>query len=192
MMDRHLSRIYSKNKADIKISAQSLNMHCYLLRPLCNIVVDISPLLVPFHVILLNQSILVSTVSHSHLGTDILLNVLLNVRRIQYAPGLCSRNDFTDQLRVRDGLSALHDPNNGRLRLIIAIRSDTLVCLLILLLGLFGLDLIDLDAIPRVGEVEIESKHVCVVDVFTFWLFVEDAVLGAGKGLERPLEFRVV
>ena len=93
---------------------------------------------------------------------------------------------------MRDGLSALHDPDNGRLRLIIAVRSDTLVCLLILLLGLFGLDLIDLDAIPRVGEVEIECKHVCVIDVFTFWLFVKDAVLGAGKGLERPLEFRVV
>ena len=93
---------------------------------------------------------------------------------------------------MRDGLSALHDPNDSRLRLIIAIRSDTLVCLLILLFGLFGLDLIDLDAIPRMGEVEIQCKRVCVIDVFTFWLFIEDAVLGAGKGLERPLEFRVV
>ena len=93
---------------------------------------------------------------------------------------------------MRDGLSALHDPNNSRLRLVIAIRSHTLVRLLILLLGLFGLDLVDLDAIPRMGEVEIQCKNVRLIDVFTFWLFVEDAVLGAGKGLERPLEFRVV
>ena len=93
---------------------------------------------------------------------------------------------------MRDGLPALHDPDDSCLRLIIAIRSDTLVCLLILLFSLFGLDLVDLDAIPRVGEIEIHCKHVCVIDVFTFWLFVEDAVLGAGKGLERPLELRVV
>ena len=93
---------------------------------------------------------------------------------------------------MRDGLSALHDPDDSRLRLIIAIRGDTLVGLLILLFGLFGLDLVDLDAIPRVGEVGIQCKLVGVIDVFTFWLLVEDAVLGAGEGLERPLEFRVV
>ena len=93
---------------------------------------------------------------------------------------------------MRDGLSALHDPDNSRLRLIIAIGGDTLVRLLILLLGLFGLDLVDLDAIPRVGEVGIQCKFVGVIDIFTFWLLVEDAVLGAGEGLERPLEFRVV
>ena len=93
---------------------------------------------------------------------------------------------------MRDGLPALHDSNDSRLRLIIAIRSHTLVCLLILLFSLFGLDLVDLDAIPRVGEIEIHCKYVCVIDIFTFWLFVEDAVLGTGKGLERPLELRVV
>ena len=93
---------------------------------------------------------------------------------------------------MRDAFPALHDPNNSRLRLIIAIRGDTLVRLLILLLGLFGLNLVDLDAVPRVGEVEIQCKYVGVIDIFTFWLFVEDAVLGAGKGLERPFELRVV
>ena len=66
------------------------------------------------------------------------------------------------------------------------------MCLLVLLLGLFGLDLVDFDAVSRVDEVEIECKHVCVTDVITFWLFVEDAILGAGEGLECPLEFRVV
>ena len=65
MMDRRLPRIYSNVPMSYnKISAESLKMHCQ--GPLCNIVVDISPLLVPFHVILIDQSVLVSTVSHSH------------------------------------------------------------------------------------------------------------------------------
>ena len=93
---------------------------------------------------------------------------------------------------MRDGLPALHDPDNSRLRLIIAIRSDTFVGLLILLFSLFGLNLVDLDAVPRMGEAEVHCEGICVIDVFTFWLFTEDAVLSAGKGLERPLEFGVV
>lgn len=91
-----------------------------------------------------------------------------------------------------NSLPALHYPYNCRLRLVIAIRSYTLVGLLILLFGLFGLDLVDLDAVPRVGEVEIYGEGVRVVDVFTSWLFIEDAVLSAGKGLKCPLEFGVI
>lgn len=123
---------------------------------------------------------------------DILLNILLDVRRIQHTPTLRGRNDFTDQLRMRNALPALHNPNNSRLRLVIAIRSYTLVGLLIFLFGLFGLDLVDLDAVPWVGEVEIHREGICIVDVFASWLFVEDAVLGTGKGLKRPLQFRIV
>ena len=93
---------------------------------------------------------------------------------------------------MRNALPALHDPDDSRLRLVIAIRSYTLVGLLILLFGLFGLDLVDLDAVPRVGEAEIHREGISVVDVFTSWFFVEDAVLSAGKGLERPLEFGIV
>lgn len=78
------------------------------------------------------------------------------------------------------------------MRLVITICSDTLMRLLILLFGLFGLDLVDLDAIPWVREVEIYCEGVGVIDVFTSWLFGEDAVLSAGKGLERPLEFGVI
>ena len=93
---------------------------------------------------------------------------------------------------MRNGLSALHDPDNGRLRLIIAIRSYALVGLLVLLFRLFGLNLVDLDAIPWVSEVEIHCEGICVVDIFTFWLFAEDAVLSAGKRLERPLKLGIV
>lgn len=71
-----------------------------------------------------------------------------------------------------DGFSALHDPDNSRLCLIIAIRSYTLVGLLVFLFSLFGLNLVDLDAVPRVGEIEIHGEGICVVDVFTFWLFI--------------------
>lgn len=155
--------------------------------------IDVTALLVPLHVVLIDQSTLVSTIARNHKGDfDVLLNVLLDIRRIQHASSLRRRNDFTDQLCMRNALPALHDPYNGRLGLIVAIRSDTFVGLLILLLGLFGLDLIDLDAVPRVGEVDIHGKSIGVVDLFTSWVFVEDAVLSAGKGLERPLEFRVV
>lgn len=91
-----------------------------------------------------------------------------------------------------DGFSALHDPDNSRLCLIIAIRSYTLVGLLIFLFSLFGLNLVDLNAVPWVGEIEIDCEGICVIDIFTFWLFIEDTVLSTGEGLERPLEFGVV
>ena len=78
------------------------------------------------------------------------------------------------------------------MRLVIAIRSYTLVCLLILLFGFFGLNLINLDTVPRVREIEVHGESVSVLDVFTSWLFAKDAILGARKGLESPLKFRVV
>ena len=163
-----------------------------LLEPLCNIIVDISTLFVPFHIVLVDQSSPVSTVSLSRGKKDILLYILLDIRGIKHAPSLCCGNDFANQLCMRDGLSPLHYPDNSRLRFIVAIRSYTLVCLLILLLSFFGLNLVDLDAIPRVGEIEIDREGICVIDVFTFRLFIEDPVLSAGKGLERPLEFGIV
>lgn len=64
--------------------------------------------------------------------------------------------------------------------------------LLVLLLGFFGLDLVDLDAIFGVREVEVYGKGVAGVDVFTFGCFAEDAVAGAGEGLECSLQFAVV
>lgn len=93
---------------------------------------------------------------------------------------------------MRNGLPALHDPNNCCLRLVIAVRSYTLVCLLIFLFGLFGLNLINLDTVPWVREVEVHGESVSVLDVFTSWLFAEDAILSASKGLQSPLKFGVV
>ena len=93
---------------------------------------------------------------------------------------------------MRYGLPALHDPDNSRLRLVVAIRSYTLVGLLVLLFSFFGLDLIDLDAVSWMGKVKIHREGVRVADVFTSWLFIENAIIGASKGLEGPLEFGVI
>ena len=164
-----------------------------MLESLCNIVVDVSPLFVPFHVILLNQSVLVSMSRKTHLQElDILLDILLDVRRVQHSPCLRRRNHFTDQLGMRNTLSALHDPDNCRLRLEITIRRHTLVGLLIFLFGLLGLDLVDLDTVPWMGEVEVHGKAICLIDIFTSWLFREDAEPGAGKRLQRSFEFGIV
>ena len=77
-------------------------------------------------------------------------------------------------------LPTLHDPNNSSLGFVVAICSYTFVCLLVLGFGLFGLDLIDFDAVFYVGEVGVDAECVGVVDVLAFGGFAEDAVLGAG------------
>ena len=64
--------------------------------------------------------------------------------------------------------------------------------LLILLFSLFGLDLVDLDPVPWMGEVEIQGEGVGFVDVFTPRFFVKNAVLGASKGLEGPFKLGIV
>lgn len=93
---------------------------------------------------------------------------------------------------MRDGFPALHDPNNSCLGLVITICSDTLMGLLILLFSLFGLDLVNLDTVPWMGEVEVHGEDVGFVDVFTFRFFAKDAVLSAGKGLESAFELSIV
>jgi len=56
---------------------------------------------------------------------------------------------------MRNFLSALHYANDSSLRLVVSISSDTLVGLLVLLLGFFGLDLVDFDAVFGVRKIEI-------------------------------------
>ena len=65
MMDRNFAQVlFKRNNVHYKKSA--ITAQDALPRPLCDIVVNISPLLVPFHVILIDQSVRVSTVSHFH------------------------------------------------------------------------------------------------------------------------------
>lgn len=93
---------------------------------------------------------------------------------------------------MRDCLPTLHDPYNRRLRFKPTVSGDPFVRLLVFGFGLFGLDLVDLDAIFGVGEVGVHVEGVGGVDVFAFGRFGEDAVAGAGEGLEGAFEFGVV
>jgi len=114
--------------------------------------------LVPFlalHVILLNQPI------------DILLNVL-DVQDTSAPGGL---DDLCDQLRVSDGLAALHDAHNGRLRLEVAVRRHALVRLLVLLLGLLELHLVDLDPVFLVSEAVVDAERVRVGNLSALGVF---------------------
>jgi hypothetical protein len=65
------------------------------------------------------------------------------------------------------------------------------MCFLILRFGFFELNLVDLDAVLWIGEFSIYAEGVGVVDVFAFGSFGENAVFGAGEGLEGSLEFVV-
>ena len=60
---------------------------------------------------------------------------------------------------------------------------------LVFFFGFFELNLIDLDAIFRVGEVGVEGEGVGRGDVLAFGVFGEGAQFGAGEGLESALYF---
>ena len=55
-----------------------------------------------------------------------------------------------------DRLPALHNPHNGRLGLVMSVSSNPLVRFLILLFGLFELDLVDLDSVLGVREAVVD------------------------------------
>lgn len=93
---------------------------------------------------------------------------------------------------MRNLLPALHDTHNGGLRFVIAISSNTFVGLLVFLLGLFGLDLIDFDAVLWMREIEVHGEDVAEIDVFAFGGLTEDAVPCAGEGLKGSLQFCVI
>ena len=87
-------------------------------------------------------------------------------------------------------LAALHDPDDGGLRLVMPVGSDALVRFLVFLRRFLELDLVDLDAVFGVGEGEVDGEGVGRVDVAAFRVFGEDAVAGAGEGLEGAIQFR--
>ena len=81
---------------------------------------------------------------------------------------------------MRNLLSALHNPDNGSLRFIVAVCGYTLVSLLIFGFGLLSLYLIDLDAVFRVGEVDVHGESIINVDIFTFGVFAEHSIARTG------------
>ena len=117
--------------------------------------ISILPIILPLHIILLNQPI----------------NIPLNIRHAQNTPTDRSLDDLTDELRMTDGLPAFHDAHDRCLRLEVAVFRDAHVRFFVFLFGLFELDLVDFDAIFGVSEVRVEGEGVSGRDVFAFGVF---------------------
>lgn len=125
------------------------------------------------HVILLNQAI----------------DVFLDIRHAQDATRDGRLDDFRNEFGVGDGLAALHDADNGRLSLEIAVFGHAHVGLLVLFLCLLELDLIDLHTIFGVVEGEVDGEGVGVVDVLALGMLRQRTQFGAGKGLKGAFDF---
>lgn len=131
----------------------------------------------------------------NEIGTDArdrhTLNILLNLPQLHHAPTLRRINNLGDEILMRHRFSRFHDPHDSRLRLVLAILVDALVRLLVLLLGLFQLDLVDLDAEFRIPEVRVDGERIGSVDVPAIGVLGQDAELGACERLQRALELGV-
>lgn len=90
---------------------------------------------------------------------------------------------------MADGLPALHNAHDRRLRLEVAVFRDAHVRFFVFLSGLFELDLVDFDAIFGVSKVRVEGEGVSGRDIFAFGVFGERAQFGAGEGLKSALYF---
>lgn len=135
--------------------------------------IRVLPIILPLHIILLDQPI----------------NIPLDIRYTQDAPTDRSLDDLADELRMTDGLPALHDAHDRRLRLEVAVFRHTHVRFFVFFFGFFELYLVDLDAVFGVGEVRVEGEGVGGRDVFAFGVFGEWSQFGAGERLESALYF---
>ena len=61
--------------------------------------------------------------------------------------------------------------------------------LLVLLLGLFELDLIDTDSVLGVAEIGVDGELIACIDVLALRVLEQRPQLGASQGLQRPLDF---
>lgn len=64
--------------------------------------------------------------------------------------------------------AGFHDSDNSCLGLVIPIGDYSFMSLFVLCFGFLGLDLVDLDAIFRIGEIFIHGECIAVVDVLAF------------------------
>lgn len=154
--------------------------------PLCKVAIFISFL--ALHIVFLNQSgrgkkeTPVSIVDQMGQGHgNVLFNVLLDFRKLQHTTSAGGFDHFRHQLRVRDGLTALHDSDNRCLRLVVPISGNPLVRALVLLLGFLKLDLIDLDAHLGIGEARIVGEYVGVVHIFALGVLRKHSVPGTSQ-----------
>jgi hypothetical protein len=79
-----------------------------------------------------------------------LINILLNIHRLQHLPTPRRLNNHCHQLYVPNHLPTLHDPHSHRLSPIVPIYSHTDIWFLVLLFRLLELDLVILMRV--VGE----------------------------------------
>ena len=114
-------------------------------------------------------------------GQHKLVNLRLDLTAFHGAALPRCRNRLGLQLAVRDGLAALHDAHNGRLRLVLSVALDVLVRRPVLFLGLLELDLIDFDSILDVGKRQVDLEAVGRVDVSAFGSLGQDSVFGTGE-----------
>ena len=121
----------------------------------------------------------------------ILLNVLLNFTKIQHPSILRLLNRLLNQFHMFDSLSRLHNPDDGRLSLILSVLNHAFVCFFVFFLRFLELDLVDFDAEFVVMEGRVQTKGVRGKDVAALGCFGEDAVFAAGEGLKGPGDFMV-
>lgn len=136
--------------------------------------IAVSAVILPLHVVLLDQPI----------------DVLLDVCHSQHASAHGRLDDLGYQLTMSNGLPRLHDANYGSLAFKIAVLGHTHVRLLVLLLGLFELNLVDLDAVLCVREFGIDCESVRRVDVAAFRILRQWPKLRAGERLQCTFDFR--
>lgn len=121
----------------------------------------------------------------------LLLNVGLDLGRLEGTTVTSGLNYLRNELGMLDRLATLHDAHNRRLGLVVSVGRDSFVGRLVLLLGLLQLDLVDLDAHLGVGEAGIIGEDVGCLYLLALWCFRQDAIFGACEGLQRSLQFRV-
>ena len=95
---------------------------------------------------------------------------------------------FGDQRVMKNFFSHFHYPHDGRIYLVLAILKDFLICLLILFLRLFKLNLIDFDSKQFVLEFFVKRKHIIRVDFDSFWAFEQNGHFATRQWLQSSFQ----
>ena len=112
---------------------------------------------------------------------DQTINIPLDTADFQRTPIPCRLDGLTNQLGVTDPFPRLQNPDDGGLRLIVAVGRNPFVGLFVLSRGLLQLNGVDLDAVFGVGERSIDSECIGFVDLAAFRVLCEGPYFGTGK-----------